>query len=117
MSKTEHPITIQELSDRLNIPKPTLRFWEKSLDGIIDPIRTPGGQRRYKVQHISIIAKVNSLRKEGMSISDIKTKLSHAVDDLDPGFNSNPIDSLADQVSQLVKQEIKRFFETEFSNS
>jgi DNA-binding transcriptional MerR regulator len=39
--------TIQQLSEKLKISKPTLRFWEKELKNIIVPRRTGGGQRRY----------------------------------------------------------------------
>jgi len=41
----ENPLSsIQEVSTFLNVPKPTLRFWEKELDGILVPSRTRGGQ-------------------------------------------------------------------------
>ena len=36
----------------------TLRFWEKELGEIIIPLRTPGGQRRYKETHISILEQI-----------------------------------------------------------
>ena len=66
METQEQLLTIQQLSLRLNIPKPTLRFWEKELDGIIVPLRTRGGQRRYSVQHILIIEEVTNLKKRGI---------------------------------------------------
>ena len=65
-------LTIQQLSNRLKIPKPTLRFWEKELDGLIDPHRTEGGQRRYNHKHISIIEEVKRLRKNGIPLAEIK---------------------------------------------
>ena len=117
MSERSAFLTIQEISNRLNIPKPTLRYWEKELDGIIVPIRTPGGQRRYSSEHISVIEEINNLRKEGMSIRDIKNKLGNACEENRVNLTVSPIDSLANQVSEIVKQEIKRFLETEFSNS
>ena len=117
MSDRRHFFTIQEISNRLDIPKPTLRFWEKELDGIIAPIRTPGGQRRYNARHISVIQEIHNLRKDGMSINDIKIKLSPGREEKSAYSVPSPIDSLAEQVSELVKKEIKRFFETEFSNS
>jgi len=42
-------ISIQEISALLKVAKPTLRFWEKEFEGILVPLRTRGGQRRYTV--------------------------------------------------------------------
>jgi len=35
MTQKEQLHTIQQLSAKLNIPKPTLRFWEKEFEGIL----------------------------------------------------------------------------------
>ncbi|WP_369707420.1 MerR family transcriptional regulator [Desulfosarcina sp. BuS5] len=34
---------MQQVSTKLNILKPTLRFWEKEFNGILVPLRTNGG--------------------------------------------------------------------------
>ncbi|MCK4728750.1 MAG: MerR family transcriptional regulator [Desulfobacterales bacterium] len=39
-------LTIQEVSKRLKVPKPTLRFWEKELVGIIVLLSSNGRQRK-----------------------------------------------------------------------
>ena len=57
-------LTIKQVSRRLNIPKPTLRFWEKELDGIIVPLRNNGGQRHYTPENIAIIEEIKKLRKK-----------------------------------------------------
>lgn len=54
-------ISIQEVSVLLKVPKPTLRFWEKELDGILVPLRTDGGQRRYTVENITVIEEIKKL--------------------------------------------------------
>ena len=38
-------MTIREVSEMLNVTLQTLRNWDKR--GILTPIRTPSGQRRY----------------------------------------------------------------------
>jgi len=102
-------LTIRQLSLRLNIPRPTLRFWEKELEGILVPLRTGGGQRRYSVETISVIEEIKRLRERGMSLLEIKRKLSNS--DKGGSPNSNRIDLLAERVAEVVKAELNRFFE------
>ncbi len=110
MHNQEQLFTIQQLSLKLEIPKPTLRFWEKELDGIIVPLRTNGGQRRYTAENISIVEEINRLRiKRWISLADIKRKLGNGGN----GSNSNArgIDFLANRVAEVVRAEVYRFFE------
>ena len=109
MDRQEQLFTIQQLSLNLNIPKPTLRFWEKELDGILVPLRTQGGQRRYSVETISVIEEIKRLRERGMSLVEIKRKLSNS--DKEGNSNSNRIDLLAARVAEVVRAEVNRFFE------
>jgi MerR family transcriptional regulator/heat shock protein HspR len=85
MNQQEQLFTIQQVSTKLNIPKPALRFWEKEFDGIIVPHRTRGGQRRYSVENIAVIEEIKKLKSKGMSLHAIKRKLSNG----DKGGNSN----------------------------
>ena len=106
MSHIDKPVlTIHQLSLKLDIPRPTLRFWEKKLDGIIDPLRTEGGQRRYAIEHIRVIQQVKSLRGKGMSLAEIKIKLgNHSKSD------SGAIDHLSERIAEVVRSEIERYF-------
>ena len=106
-------LTINQVSDRLKIPKPTLRFWEKELDGIIVPLRTQGGQRRYTAESISVVEEIKNLRKRGMSLAEVKRKLSNSDKAEGDNSNSNRIDFLADRLAKVVKAEVHRFFERE----
>ena len=101
--------SIQQLSTKLNIPKPTLRFWEKEFEGILLPLRTNGGQRRYTYEHVAIIEEIKMLKKEGLSLVKIKRKLENSRH----RNNSDPegIDFLADRVAEVVRSEVVRFFE------
>lgn len=62
MNRKEHPHTIQQLSAKLNVPKPTLRFWEKEFEGILLPLRTNGGQRRCTSEHVSVIEEIKMFK-------------------------------------------------------
>ncbi len=105
----EIDLTIQEVSDRLGLPKSTLRYWEKEFDGFIVPTRTPGGQRRYSEQDMDIITSICKLKQTGLSLTQIKTHLlkkSHQHEKLEP-FE---IDQLAERISNTVKREIYNYF-------
>ncbi|GAF93401.1 unnamed protein product, partial [marine sediment metagenome] len=110
----EYIFTIQQLSLKLKIPKPTLRFWEKELDGILVPLRTQGGQRRYTPAHIPIIKETKKLRSKGKSLAEIKRKLGNSSKGQDGNSGSNRIDFLADRVAEVVKAEVYGFFEREY---
>ena len=110
-----HTLTIQQASQRLKVTKHTLRFWEKELSGVIVPLRTQGAQRRYTSEHLFLIEEIKRLKRKGLSLVDIKNKLdnSHNTDADNP--NSQRIDLLGDQVAEMVKSAIYRFFEGENS--
>ena len=57
-------LTIQEVSDRAGISKHTLRFWERELNGVIVPLRTKGGQRRYTLETLSRLLESIAWRRE-----------------------------------------------------
>ena len=118
MNQQEQLFTIQQVSTKLNIPKPTLRFWEKELDGIIVPHRTRGGQRRYALEHLTIIGKVKELREKVMSLPEIKRKLgkgqmSEAGSQGSGDERTDRVDLLAARVAEVVRAEVNRFFEGE----
>ena len=74
--------TIQQVSQQLDIPKPTLRFWEKEFEGILVPLRTSGGQRRYALEHVAIIQEIKLLKQAGLSLVEIKRTLGKGIEDL-----------------------------------
>ena len=113
MNHLEQLFTIQQISRKLSIPCSTLRYWEKELDGIISPLRTAGGQRRYTLEHLEIIQKINRMRKQGRRLSEIKSKLNS----LNPGMKlpTHPADLevLVERVTEVVKSEIYRLLNYE----
>jgi DNA-binding transcriptional MerR regulator len=111
MDQQEQLFTIQQLSKKLNIPKPTLRFWEKELEGLFVPLRTRGGQRRYTAEHVSTIEEIKKLKGEGMSLLDIKRVFhNNRIGNIS---NRPRIDQLLNRITEVVKTEIANFLENE----
>lgn len=118
MNQKEQLHTIQQISTKLNIPKPTLRFWEKEFEGILLPLRTNGGQRRYTSEHVSIIEKIKMLKKTGLTLDEIKRKLGKGQMSKTESRSSGDgrtdgIDHLSERVAEVVKMEVLRFFQRE----
>lgn len=117
MDQKEQLHSIQQVSTKLNIPKPTLRFWEKEFEGLLQPLRTNGGQRRYTPEHVSIVENIKTLKKAGLSLVEIKKKLSRELK-LDIGtqrLRVGPtigIDILVERVTEAVKAELLKFLRT-----
>ena len=127
MNPQEQAFTIQQLSLKLDIPKSTLRFWENELNGIIVPHRTRGGQRRYTIEHLSILKEIKQLRGSGISLAEIKRELGKAqmsetglrpigayapVGSQKSGDDqTDRIDSLTNRIAEVVKREIYSFLE------
>ena len=116
MNFQEQVITIQQVSQRLDVPKPTLRFWEKEFQGILVPLRTKGGQRRYAPEHVSVIEEIKKLKKKGLSLGEIKRELEKgqmlkAESRLDRDVKTDEITLLAERVAEAVKMEVLKFFQ------
>ena len=111
MEDERQRLTMSEASERLKIPKHTLRFWEKEFEGIFIPPRTKGGQRRYTPGNVAVIEEIKRRREEGMGLSQIKSELNNG--NSDKHFNSSKIDLLANRVADVVKAEVYHFFELE----
>ena len=109
MQPTDRLYTIQEISRELNLPKSTIRFWEKRLEGLIQPIRSKGGQRRYLPEHIKTLCRIKELKQQGVSLSDIQRRLLKEKDLPLTDLSEQHIHYLADRVAGLVKQEIFRY--------
>ena len=109
MDNSEQFYTIQQLSVKLQIPKPTLRFWEKELNGIIIPLRTQGGQRRYSVENLQVIEEINELRKAGMSIAEIRRALNKHSGPKDRVTISTDMDDLTETIAGIVKKEVRQY--------
>lgn len=88
---------INEVEKSLNIPKATIRFYEK--EGLLNPQRNNNSYREYSNNDIDLLKKIIVLRKIGMSVEDIRFMLDDKIS-LQEALTSN-IDTLYKQVEQL----------------
>ena len=44
----------------------TLRYWEEEFAGLVDPIRTAGGQRRYRPEDLEVLGRIKALLRDDM---------------------------------------------------
>ncbi len=61
---------ISTAAQLLGVHPQTLRFYERR--GLIDPARSPGGQRRYSCEHLAQLANIHSLSGEGFNLAAIQ---------------------------------------------
>jgi DNA-binding transcriptional MerR regulator len=111
--KSQKMLTIKEVSQWLGVSRHTLRFWEKELRGIIVPLRTEGGQRRYTLDHLLLIKEIKRLKKQGFSLVDIKENFSQNNNTPYENSNTNKVDLLANQIADIVKSAISNFLKHE----
>lgn len=62
-------MTIKELENILEVPRATVRFYEK--EGLINPTRKENGYRDYSDEDVERLKKIIIFRKIGLSIEDI----------------------------------------------
>jgi DNA-binding transcriptional MerR regulator len=103
--------SIWEVSEKLKVPKHTLRFWEKELNGFLVPQRTRGGQRRYTPANVALLAEVKRQRDDGMGLAEIMKSIRQGREER--LRSSSKIDLLASRVAEAVKTEVYNFFRTE----
>lgn len=66
-------MTIKQLEQELEIPRATIRFYEK--EKLIAPKRSDNSYREYSEEDVAVLKKVIILRKIGLSVADIKMVL------------------------------------------
>ncbi len=59
-------VSIGTASEMTGVEIHTLRYWEKEFAEFLQPIRTPGGQRRYRPADIESVEIINRLLREEM---------------------------------------------------
>jgi len=104
-------LTIQEVSARSGISKHTLRFWEKELTGVIVPLRTKGGQRRYTPEHILMVEEIKRLKGNGFSLEDIRRDMNHRFNGEADHLNDQEADVLAKRIAEMVRAAVFSFLE------
>ncbi len=99
-------LSIQEVSSRLNVTKHTLRFWEKELEGVLVPLRSRGGQRRYTQEHLLLIQEIRGLKQRGLRLAEIKMRLNGRHDLKAERTIEQKIDNIAEHIAEIVRTAI-----------
>lgn len=107
MTLHEKLMSISEVSQKLHIPKCTLRFWEKVFGGILSPVKTSGGQRRYSSRDLILIKEIMRMKAQGMSLSEIREGLIKEIKE--KNLNYSRIDWLAHRIAEMIKVEFYQF--------
>ena len=111
MQRKNQLFSILKVSEKLDIPTHTLRFWEKELNGLLVPLRTNGGQRRYTMENLMLLEEIKKCRGNGLSLAEINEKFGQDFE-RETSQSSN-VDLLASRVAQAVKAEVYNFLKTE----
>lgn len=69
-------MTIKEVEQCLNVPRATIRFYEK--EGLLSPMRGENRYREYSEEDVVLLKKIIILRKVGFSVADIEDVLDGA---------------------------------------
>ena len=90
-------MTIKELEQHLEIPRATIRFYEK--ENLIAPKRGDNSYREYSEEDVETLKKIIILRKIGFTVADIKNLLDGNLT-LQPLLEKN-ISELQNQIKEL----------------
>lgn len=74
--KGEKGVGISLASEITGVEVHTLRYWEREFANYLNPVRTPGGQRRYRAEDIqTVLVLKRLLRDEMFSIAGARKHL------------------------------------------
>ena len=68
MTPKRHPtaVGIGTASRLTDVEVHTIRYWEDEFRGLLDPLRTEGGQRRYRPEDILVLHRVRTLLRDDL---------------------------------------------------
>ena len=73
----ERPVSISTASVLVGVETHTIRYWEREFEEFLNPVRTQGGQRRYRPDDIEVLKEIKRLLKEELyTIAGAKRKLA-----------------------------------------
>lgn len=75
-------LTIGEVAARANVAPSALRFYER--EGLVSPVRSEGGQRRYHRDVLRRIAFIRAAQKVGLTLDEIRHALGTLPDGRTP---------------------------------
>jgi len=66
IGKTVQAVSIGTASQITGVEVHTLRYWEREFDAYLNPLRTEGGQRRYRTEDIQTLFVIKRLLRDEM---------------------------------------------------
>jgi DNA-binding transcriptional MerR regulator len=73
----QRPVSISTASALVKVETHTIRYWEREFAEFLNPVRTAGGQRRYRPEDIEVLKEIKRLLKEELyTIAGAKRKLA-----------------------------------------
>lgn len=70
-------MSISTASVLVGVETHTIRYWEREFEEFLNPVRTQGGQRRYRPKDIEVLKEIKRLLKEELyTIAGAKRKLA-----------------------------------------
>lgn len=109
MKKNKRLYSIKEVSEITGVPSYTLRFWERSLDGYLSPVRTEGGHRRYNGQTVEAIKKIkNFVYERGYTLSGALNELRVKETGGRRKRKQTEVEMIVDEIAELLKERILR---------
>lgn len=74
---------IQKVSQKLGVPRSTIRYWETMFPELVRPERTRGGQRRYSAQDVGRLQQIkNLLHHKNKTVEDARSLLGQGNADI-----------------------------------
>lgn len=90
-------MTIKEVEQRLEVPRATVRFYEK--EGLLAPTRGENGYREYSEEDVILLKKIIILRKLGITVAEIEDLLD-GVKSMEEVLETN-VANLEQQMAEL----------------
>jgi DNA-binding transcriptional MerR regulator len=96
-------ISIGEVGRRTGVTVPTLRAWERRY-GLLVPVRTAGGHRRYREEDVRRILAVLELVRQGWAVGPAARQVAGRSSVASP---ARPVDELRDRLWSALEQALR----------
>lgn len=92
----KHYFSISEAEKLTSLKSHIIRYWEKHISQL-NPLKTRGGKRRYKKEHIELLLQIKKwIYEEGYTLEGVKSKLK-----------KNPSTQLPSSLVMEIKKTLK----------
>lgn len=113
-------MSIREVSALTGVPPHTLRFWEKQMPDVLNPERTPGGQRRYSRETAERVRAIKRLSDERQySLAAIRNKIGGGeivapLPDVGTRIRAEQtVDLIVEEIASMLKRRLLDLYEAD----